>query len=128
MRAQDFYKIRFQGLLGGSRAVKRGVISPLIWVISIVSLLITLFITTHDPRSSVQGSGVWECAYRVLGARLKGQSTIRASEHMGPDYETLNNLLVQHFGERKVHLWEYTGVIILGIMAPRKAKIYLLYY
>ena len=29
-----------------------GVISPLIWVISIVTLLITLLITTHEPPSS----------------------------------------------------------------------------
>ena len=31
--------------------VKRRVVSPLIWVISIVSILITLFITTHGPPS-----------------------------------------------------------------------------
>ena len=29
-----------------------GVVSPLIWVISIVTLLITLIITTHEPPSS----------------------------------------------------------------------------
>ena len=29
--------------------------SPLIWVISIVTLLITLLITTHEPPSRVEG-------------------------------------------------------------------------
>ena len=38
-------------LLGGSWVVIRRVISPLIWVISIVTLLITLLITTHEPPS-----------------------------------------------------------------------------
>ena len=40
-----------QGLPGGSWVVISGVISPLIWVISIVTLLITLVITTHEPPS-----------------------------------------------------------------------------
>ena len=39
------------GLLGGSGVVMRRVISPLIWVISLVTLLIILLITTHDPPS-----------------------------------------------------------------------------
>ena len=43
-------------LLGGSWVVISGVISPLIWVISIVTLLITLVITTHEPPSSRLGS------------------------------------------------------------------------
>ena len=38
-------------LLGGSWVVKFGRISPLIWVISMVILLITLLITTHEPPS-----------------------------------------------------------------------------
>ena len=38
-------------LLGGSWIVISRVISPLIWVISIVTLLITLLITTHEPPS-----------------------------------------------------------------------------
>ena len=37
------------GILGGSWVVISGVIRPLIWVISIVTLLITLLITTHEP-------------------------------------------------------------------------------
>ena len=40
-------------LLGGSGVVISGVISPLIRVISIVTLVITLLITTHEPPSSV---------------------------------------------------------------------------
>ena len=42
------------GLLGGSWVAINGLISPLIWVRSIVTLLITLLITTHDPPSKVQ--------------------------------------------------------------------------
>ena len=41
-----------QDVLGGSWVVKSEVISPLTWVISIVTLLITLLITTHEPPSS----------------------------------------------------------------------------
>ena len=41
-----------QELLGGSAVVISRVISPLIWVISIVSLLISLLLTTHAPPSS----------------------------------------------------------------------------
>ena len=36
-------------LLGGSWVVLSGVISPLIWVITTVTRLITLLITTHEP-------------------------------------------------------------------------------
>ena len=39
-------------LLGGSWVVISGVISPLIWVIMRVTLLITPFIATHEPPSS----------------------------------------------------------------------------
>ena len=39
------------GLLGASEVVISGVISPLVWVIGIVTLLITLVITTHEPPS-----------------------------------------------------------------------------
>ena len=39
-------------VLGGSWVVINGVISPLIWVITIVTLLIiTPLITTHEPPS-----------------------------------------------------------------------------
>ena len=36
--------------LGGSGVVISGVLSPLIWVISIVTLLIALLITTLNPK------------------------------------------------------------------------------
>ena len=39
------------GLLGGSGVAISGATSPLIWVISIVTLLITLLITTNEPPS-----------------------------------------------------------------------------
>ena len=38
-----------QPLLGGSWAVISGVVSPLIWVIIIVTLLRALLVTTHEP-------------------------------------------------------------------------------
>ena len=38
-------------LLGGSCVVISGAISPLIWVISIVTLFITLLVATYEPPS-----------------------------------------------------------------------------
>ena len=40
-------------LLGGSWVVISGVISPRIWVTTIVILLIALLVTTHEPPSRV---------------------------------------------------------------------------
>ena len=42
---------RALGLLGGSWVVISGVISPLIWSVTIVTLLTTPLITTHEPPS-----------------------------------------------------------------------------
>ena len=39
-------------ILGGSWAVGSEVVSPLIWVITIVAVLISAIITTHEPPSS----------------------------------------------------------------------------
>ena len=39
-------------ILGGLWVLISGVRSPVIWVISIVALLITLLITTHEPPST----------------------------------------------------------------------------
>ena len=44
-------------LLGGSWVVISGVISPLIWVITIVTLLITPLIPNHEPPSISTGQG-----------------------------------------------------------------------
>ena len=44
----------FSKLLGGSWVVICGVIRPLIWVISIGTLLITPIITTHEPPSKLR--------------------------------------------------------------------------
>ena len=41
----------YEGLLGGSWVAMSGVISPLRWVITIVTLLITPLIATHEPPS-----------------------------------------------------------------------------
>ena len=43
----------YLALLGGSWVVINGVRSPLIWVISIVTLLITPLTTTHEAPSTV---------------------------------------------------------------------------
>ena len=51
-------------LFGGSWVVISRVISPLIWVIIIVTLLITPLITTQEPPS-VRGLGVWDLSFRV---------------------------------------------------------------
>ena len=40
-----------KGLLGGSWVVIGGVMRPLVWVITIVTLLITQLITTYEPAS-----------------------------------------------------------------------------
>ena len=40
-----------ESLLGGSWVVIGGVLSPLIWVIITVALIITLLITSHEPPS-----------------------------------------------------------------------------
>ena len=45
-------KAPYDALLGGSGVVTSGVISPLIWVISIVTLLITLLVSTPEPPST----------------------------------------------------------------------------
>ena len=51
MRVQGSFSRVYEGLLGGSWLVIGGVISPLMWLISIVTLLITLLITAHEPPS-----------------------------------------------------------------------------
>ena len=43
-----------EGLLGGSWAVTSAVISPPMWVIIIVTLLLTPLFTTHEPPSRFQ--------------------------------------------------------------------------
>ena len=52
--SKRFYRdfLGFRGL--GVGAVISGVISPLLWIVSIVTLLISLLITTHEPPSVVR--------------------------------------------------------------------------
>ena len=45
------YTLYVRPLLGGSWVVISRVISPLTWVTSIVTLLLTPLITTHEPPS-----------------------------------------------------------------------------
>ena len=47
----SMYLVRRPLELGGSWVVISGVISPLIWVVCIVTPLVTLLITTHEPPS-----------------------------------------------------------------------------
>ena len=59
-------------LLRGSWVVINGGISPLIWVITIATLLITPLITTHEPRSTLlperhPGRSLNSYAYDSLG-------------------------------------------------------------
>ena len=55
-------------ILGGSWAVISGIISPLIWVITRVILLITPLTTTHEPPSILQKfTGVGVQGFRVQG-------------------------------------------------------------
>ena len=67
-------------LLGGSWVVISGAISPLIWVITIVILLITSLITTHEPPSRVSGLGVWEPRL----PRALWRSLLRSNVFQGP--------------------------------------------
>ena len=54
------YSMLFSTLLGGSWVVISGVIIPLIWDITIVTLLITPLITTHEPPSMLPSSPLWD--------------------------------------------------------------------
>ena len=47
-------------MLGGSRVVISRVVSPLIWVITILTLLITPLLTTHEPPSE----GWHKCSFK----------------------------------------------------------------
>ena len=54
-------------ILGGSWVVTSGVLSPLIiWVISIVTLRITLLIATQEPPSRGSGLGVISLHQQML--------------------------------------------------------------
>ena len=53
------FKGLYEGrLLGGSWVVISGVVSLLIWVITIVALLLTPLITTHEPPSRLPRSNL----------------------------------------------------------------------
>ena len=60
-------------ILGGSGVVKSRVISPLIWVISIVTRLITLLITTLNPKP-----------YRTLKGALNPLQPLLITTHEPP--------------------------------------------
>ena len=52
------------GLLGGSWVVISGVLSRLIWVITIATLLITPLITTHEPPSRAEKGAYWGLGFQ----------------------------------------------------------------
>ena len=52
-------------MLGGSWVVLSLVISPRIWIIAIVTLLITPLTTTHEPPSSTKGVHVCHYCYGI---------------------------------------------------------------
>ena len=54
---------------------------PLIWVISIVALLITRLISTHEPASRIFGFGFCKKAM-LLGVRLSGPTMQREASRV----------------------------------------------
>ena len=58
---------RFRGSYKWFRVLGLRVISPLVWVISIVTLLITLRITTHEPPSRASRLRLRNFRYKVQG-------------------------------------------------------------
>ena len=77
-------------LLGGPWVVITGGISPLLWVICIVTLLFTLLVPAHEPPSRVWSSRVsvfrgcrvsgWD--FRVQGLELPAISRPAALAHL----------------------------------------------
>ena len=53
-------------VLGGSWVVITGIISPLIWVISVVTLLITLLVASLEPPSQVSSREAVEASLGSL--------------------------------------------------------------
>ena len=93
--------------LGGSGVVISRVLSPLIGLITIVTLLITPRITTHEPRS---WPGLWElsCTWRFMGMVRRGLT----SPLMG--VISIVSLLITplrtaHEPPSIVHLWTKPG-------------------
>ena len=98
MQASSVYTVLLLlvALFGGSGVVISGVISLLIWVISIDTLLITLLITTHEPpsRSSIAqtGLGVFAGSTLTLAQGRHGfQATSPTTGHSGSSGTELHN-------------------------------------
>ena len=78
-RLQGVHKVSLELLvLGGSWVVISGVTSPLIWVITVVTLLISPLITTHEPPSRasrrVQGLGAQGLRLTAFGPGMVYES------------------------------------------------------
>ena len=69
---------RLQSLLGASWVAISGVINPLIWVIIIVTLLVTPLLTTHEPPSRLSLSRLASpTALQRCCSKLKHRSQVR---------------------------------------------------
>ena len=82
----------FLRLLGGSWVVISRIMSPLIWVIGIVILLITLVITTHEPPSFSRCPRRPESIPKTPG-RKDGISQVRVkNDPVVTNYRNLSNV------------------------------------
>ena len=68
----------FPLILGGSWVVRSGgVISPLVWVITVVTLLIAPLITTHEPASRFRRSQLHTANFlAILAVKLLHGKTV----------------------------------------------------
>ena len=84
-------------LLEGSWVVISGVISPLIWVVSRVTLLITPRITTYEPPSKVLRAQGFRNPWLVICGRI---FIIMRSCDMRQPFDLTASLYVELFGRR----------------------------
>ena len=111
---------RAQGLqstvLGGSWAVVSGVISPLIQVMTIVILLITLLVTTHEPPSKRDCKG----DYTTLVIELRGLlSGVQSLFHLtdcwkGPKFESFEQYYGLHVSRFRIDFYSAQWYSILS--------------
>ena len=81
-------------LLGGSCVVISRVISPLIWVITILTLLITPLITTHEPPSRSSEETLSLNPVEHLSDYRRGSSSKRDCQHTHTDTHTHTHIYI----------------------------------
>ena len=88
--------------LGGSWVVLSGVVSTLIWVISIATLLITLLITGHEPPSSLMAFCLFQqlalvrfevCRFPDNHEKCRGKSERTPTAVAASSYKSLSRTL-----------------------------------